>query len=253
MPRSLRSALGEEGVELESEKMAKKLKALQDESDPAKVKKLKETLHELTDEQRKSEAAFEAAKEKVTKYDAALADASTTAVKLKDKLEDVQGTQLEAVDEKGIRDAERKEKEAQIRLADMQKEERRATLEPYLPTLQAIAKSGRWNTGEDMAFNLQKRADETTMQFGGAYMQQFSEKARELSRTEDDAKRALAISGPDSQRFKDDLAKIKSLKKDLSDADLLKVDKVEKYGERMVEFMNKAQAEGLVVKPVTGE
>ena len=83
---------------------------------------------------------------------------------------------------------------------------------------------------------------------------QHAGEAQELLRTQEDAKRAFALEGPTSTRFKEDQERIASLKKGLQDAGLLKNDnKLESLDNHMASLVALAEKEGLKIQPVNGK
>lgn len=147
-------------------------------------------------------------------------------------------------------DEERVKLLREIHLA--QEEERDAKLDPYRPTLQAIANSAAWNPGDVMSDQFQRQMDRSAM--GTGFEAQHAEQAQRLLMAEDDAKRAFAIEGPESVRFKNDQTQITSLKKALQDAGLMKSEsKLDSLDNHMASLLEMAQKEGLKMQPVMGK
>ncbi len=136
-------------------------------------------------------------------------------------------------------------------IAHTRKQRRESETSPFMPTLNELANSMPWQ--RDLFFDTQKQIDARTMQMGMAFGQRHAGEAQDLERLKDETKRAMFIAGPESQRFKDDVKKLDSLKKGLAAAGLqTSDDSLESIDKHMKDLVERASKEGLIVQPVNG-
>lgn len=139
------------------------------------------------------------------------------------------------------------------RNVDETRERQKAALtDPYMPTLQQIANSAAWNRGDLAADRMQRQIDQMSM--GTGFMAQHADQAQELLRLQDDARRAFAVEGPESARFKDDTKQIESLQRALRAAGLMKDDsKMDALNHHMADLLALAQKDGIKIQPINGK
>lgn len=148
-------------------------------------------------------------------------------------------------------DIEQKQKQDEFNLkrARLVREEKRAEVEPYLPTVQELAKLPGWGGMEPWRLQMQSMGP----RIASPEAMKAGEEARELQAREVDLRQTVLTEGPQSTRAKEDLDRIKTLKKSLEDSGFIKTDHAEKLNERMSELVEMAKKDGLVVKPINGE
>ncbi len=153
-----------------------------------------------------------------------------------------------------LRKQEKKHAEDQAKFdKDIAKGERNlkeATLSPYMPTLNELANSMPWQ--RDLGDESRRESDQWMIGHGMAYAQkEGAASAQNLERLKDDAKRALFVEGPKSERLKKDLDNIKSLKAGLAEAGLqTSDDHIEEMADHLKTMREKAVGEGLKVQSI---
>lgn len=130
------------------------------------------------------------------------------------------------------------------------KEERNA---PYRWTQEELSKSAAWDPWMTQEFSAQAREDQSELASGSAYGSKYIKKAQELELLQKDAKMAALVDGPNSSRYKKDLERIDSLQKDLKESGLQPSQLLrQKLENRMMDFLDKAEKEGIAVQPKNG-
>jgi hypothetical protein len=126
--------------------------------------------------------------------------------------------------------------------------------EPFLSTFKELSGMAAWDPMREREAEQQRMEDMREIGSGSAYASKFAEQARELELTEDEARRALLVDGPESRRYKDLVKKSESLKKGIEGSGLVKGDlALEKIDKNIADLLESARKEGLVVQPVNGK
>jgi len=132
------------------------------------------------------------------------------------------------------------------RLAKLMREEKRAEIEPFLPTIQQLAKIPNWG-GDTFGFNMPQGPLIPTDQ-----AQKAGEMARELQAREHDLRATILAEGPKSSRAQEDLNRINQLKGALEKSGFMKVDHAEKMSEALQDLLKLGAEKGLLIKPMNG-